>query len=103
MSLDFALRLGWQFVDPRHARTLRHALRMRRDLAVSDHRFISRAIFALFRWRGWIEPLGLARPEERLLPRRSSITGAGPAPKNEPDVSDAIGADGVSWISPSRP
>ena len=41
--------------------------RIRRDLAPPDHRFISQSVFALFRWRGWIEPLRLARPEERLL------------------------------------
>ncbi|MBV8610582.1 MAG: hypothetical protein JO034_24400 [Singulisphaera sp.] len=48
-------------------RALALALRMRRDLAPPDHRFISQVVFALFRWRGWIEPLRLARPEERLL------------------------------------
>ncbi len=48
-------------------RTLAGALRMRRDLAAPDHRFISQCVFALFRWRGWIEPLGFDKPEERLL------------------------------------
>lgn len=48
-------------------RALASLLRERRDLAPPDHRFISQSVFALFRWRGWIEPLKLARPEERLL------------------------------------
>jgi 16S rRNA (cytosine967-C5)-methyltransferase len=48
-------------------RVLSALLRKRRDLAAPDQRFISSATFALFRWRGWIEPLGLARPEARLL------------------------------------
>jgi 16S rRNA (cytosine967-C5)-methyltransferase len=48
-------------------RFLASALKRRHDLAPPDHRFISRATFALFRWRGWIEPLGLHRPEARLL------------------------------------
>ena len=39
----------------------------RRDLAAPDHRFIARAVFALFRWRGWIDTLHLERPEARLL------------------------------------
>lgn len=42
-------------------------LRNRRDLALPDHRFIAQAVFALFRWRGWIEGLKLPRIEERLL------------------------------------
>jgi 16S rRNA (cytosine967-C5)-methyltransferase len=42
-------------------------LRERRDLAPPDHRFIAQSVAALFRWHGWIEPLRLARPEERLL------------------------------------
>ena len=48
-------------------RALAFALRDRRDLAAPDHRFISQAVFALFRWRGWIEPLRLPEPEARLL------------------------------------
>ncbi len=56
------------FADGRRAdRAIAFALRNRRDLAAPDHRFISRAVFALFRWRGWVEPLRLERPEERLL------------------------------------
>src|SRR5438105_3602234 len=43
------------------------ALRRRRDLAAADQRFVSSAVFALFRWWGWIEPLRLRRPEARLL------------------------------------
>lgn len=42
-------------------------LRSRRDLAAPDHRFISQAVFSLFRWRGWIEPLRMRTIEERLL------------------------------------
>jgi 16S rRNA (cytosine967-C5)-methyltransferase len=42
-------------------------LRRRRDLAIPDQRFVSSVAFALFRWRGWIEPLGLERVEARLL------------------------------------
>lgn len=48
-------------------RALAMLLRDRRDLAPPDHRFISQAVFALFRWKGWIDPLKLVRPEERLL------------------------------------
>ena len=54
--------------DERRAdRALSYDLRLRRDLAAPDHRFVSRAVFALFRWRGWVEPLGLERIEHRLL------------------------------------
>ncbi len=54
--------------DGRRAdRSIAWELKMRRDLAAPDHRFISRAVFALFRWRGWIETLHLDRPEARLL------------------------------------
>jgi 16S rRNA (cytosine967-C5)-methyltransferase len=48
-------------------RSLAVALRRRRDLAAPDHRFVSQAVFALFRWRGWVEPLGQRPIEERLL------------------------------------
>jgi 16S rRNA (cytosine967-C5)-methyltransferase len=48
-------------------RALAFALRSRRDLATPDHQFISQAVFALFRWRGWIEPLRLPSDEARLL------------------------------------
>jgi 16S rRNA (cytosine967-C5)-methyltransferase len=54
--------------DKKHAdRTLANILRERRDLGQLDRMLISQAVFALFRWRGWIEPLGLDRPEGRLL------------------------------------
>jgi 16S rRNA (cytosine967-C5)-methyltransferase len=36
-------------------------------LGLPDQRFISQSVFALFRWRGWIDPLRLQRPEARLL------------------------------------
>jgi 16S rRNA (cytosine967-C5)-methyltransferase len=48
-------------------RTLSEVIRRRRDLAPPDARFASLAAFALFRWRGWIEPLGAIPIEERLL------------------------------------
>src|SRR5437764_415903 len=48
-------------------RTVAAELRPRRDLAPPDHRFISEAVFALLRWRGWIEPLELPSIESRLL------------------------------------
>jgi 16S rRNA (cytosine967-C5)-methyltransferase len=52
----------------KHAdRAIAAALRDRRGLAPPDHRFISQSVFALFRWRGWIDPLRLQRPEARLL------------------------------------
>jgi 16S rRNA (cytosine967-C5)-methyltransferase len=54
--------------EAKHAdRAIAAALRPRRDLAPPDHRFISQSVFAVFRWRGWIEPLHLQRPEARLL------------------------------------
>lgn len=48
-------------------RVIAQGLRLRRDLAAPDHRFVSQSVFALFRWRGWIEQLHLPRPEARLL------------------------------------
>lgn len=42
-------------------------LRQHRELAPPDQRFVSQAVFALFRWRGWIEPLGQKRIESQLL------------------------------------
>ncbi len=54
--------------DHRRAdRVLATLLRQRRDLAPADARFVSQATFALFRWRGWIEPLGERPIAERLL------------------------------------
>lgn len=47
-------------------RVLARCLKRRRDLAPPDALFISQATFALFRWRGWIEPLGLETIEARL-------------------------------------
>jgi len=43
------------------------ALKKRRDLAAPDHRFVAQAVFALFRWRGWVEPLGDRPLGERLM------------------------------------
>ena len=52
----------------KHAdRAIAAVLRERRGLALPDHRFITQSVFALFRWRGWIDPLHLQRPEARLL------------------------------------
>lgn len=48
-------------------RAIASALRLRRDLAAPDHRFVAQAVFALLRWHGWVEPLQLPRIEERLL------------------------------------
>ncbi len=48
-------------------RLISSELRSRRDLAAPDHRFISQAVFSLFRWRGWIDPLKLRTIEQRLL------------------------------------
>lgn len=48
-------------------RMLAALLRSRHDLAPPDQRFVSQAVFALFRWRGWIEPLGPKPIEARLL------------------------------------
>ncbi len=54
--------------DHRRAdRVLALALKRRRDLAAPDHRFVSEAAFALLRWKGWVDPLGLATAEGRLL------------------------------------
>jgi len=46
---------------------LANLLRPRRDLALPDHRLISLSTQALFRWRGWLEPLGPLPQETRLL------------------------------------
>ena len=48
-------------------RAIAFALRNRRDLAAPDHRFIAQAIFALFRWHGWVRSLNVLKIEERLL------------------------------------
>ena len=48
-------------------RSIAFALKSRRDLAAPDCRFIARATFALFRWRGWIETLHLDSPEARMI------------------------------------
>ncbi len=48
-------------------RAIAQELRLRRDLALPDHRFVSRAVFALFRWAGWIDTLHLDRIEARML------------------------------------
>jgi 16S rRNA (cytosine967-C5)-methyltransferase len=56
------------FEEHRRAdRAIAFALKSRRDLAAPDCRFIARAVFALFRWRGWIETLHLESMEHRLL------------------------------------
>ncbi len=48
-------------------RSIAWELRYRRDLSAPDHRFISQAVFALFRWKGWIDTLHIDSPEARLL------------------------------------
>lgn len=48
-------------------RELSAVLKRRRDLGGPDQRFVANAVFALFRWRGWIEPLGPLSIEHRLL------------------------------------
>lgn len=48
-------------------RELSAALKLRRDLGGPDQRFVANAVFSLFRWRGWIEPLGPLSIEHRLL------------------------------------
>ncbi|WP_435018942.1 RsmB/NOP family class I SAM-dependent RNA methyltransferase [Tundrisphaera sp. TA3] len=54
--------------DERRAdRALAWELRNRRDLSAPDHRFVSRAVFALFRWRGWVDTIHEERIETRLL------------------------------------
>ena len=70
-----------------------------RDLAAPDHRFISQCVFALFRWRGWIEPLGFDKPEERLLlawlldsrDRPSGLPLLGPRARPRPGPADGPG------------
>lgn len=48
-------------------RSIAWELRLRRDLSAPDHRFISQAVFALFRWKGWIDTLHVDSIEARLL------------------------------------
>ena len=48
-------------------RSIAWELRFRRDLSLPDHRFIAQAVFALFRWKGWIDTLHVTQPETRLL------------------------------------
>jgi 16S rRNA (cytosine967-C5)-methyltransferase len=48
-------------------RLLSSLLRTRRDLALPDQRFIARATFALFRWRGWLDSTHVTTPLDRLL------------------------------------
>jgi 16S rRNA (cytosine967-C5)-methyltransferase len=56
------------FEAHKHAdRVLAAALRGRRNLSLADQRFVSQAVFALFRWRGWIEPALRDRPIEHHL------------------------------------
>lgn len=68
-ALDIASKVEAAVLkDGRHAdRVLAFELKLRRDLARPDHRFVSEAAFSLFRWRGWLEPLRLPSFEGRLL------------------------------------
>ncbi len=65
-ALEIATRVEREVLrDHKRAdRMLGAELRPRRDLAPTDHRFISQCAFALLRWGGWLEPLGLEQPEE---------------------------------------
>ena len=55
-------------LDKRRAdRSIAYVMKSRRDLALPDQRFVSRSIFSLFRWRGWIDGLDLPTIEDRLL------------------------------------
>ena len=54
--------------EKKHAdRALSYFLKERRDLGQSDRMFVSQAVFALFRWKGWLDPLPLGNPQARLL------------------------------------
>jgi 16S rRNA (cytosine967-C5)-methyltransferase len=74
-AIDIALGVEQAVLgEGKHAdRAIAGALRSRARqlrgpaLGLPDQRFISQSIFALFRWRGWIDPLRLQRPEARLL------------------------------------
>ncbi|WP_422926391.1 RsmB/NOP family class I SAM-dependent RNA methyltransferase [Singulisphaera sp. PoT] len=48
-------------------RVLSGLLRTRRELAPPDLQFLTQAVFAVFRWHGWLEPANTAPPEARLL------------------------------------
>jgi 16S rRNA (cytosine967-C5)-methyltransferase len=48
-------------------RSLAQALSPRRDFSLPDQRFVSAAVFALFRWKGWIDPLGPKPIQARLM------------------------------------
>lgn len=65
-----AARVAESAVDREHKRADRviaQCLRGRRDLAAPDLLFVSQAVFALFRWRGWVDGLNMRNMEERLL------------------------------------
>jgi 16S rRNA (cytosine967-C5)-methyltransferase len=54
--------------DQKHAdRTLARLLRDRHDLGQPDKMFVTQAVYALFRWKGWLDPLPLDSPDARLL------------------------------------
>lgn len=54
--------------DGKHVdRTLAKIMRERRDLGPPDKMLVSQAVFALFRWKGWLDPLNLDSPEAKLL------------------------------------
>ena len=56
------------FEERKHAdRAIAAFLRDRRDLGPPDRLLVTQAVFALFRWKGWLDPLGLDRPEAKLL------------------------------------
>jgi 16S rRNA (cytosine967-C5)-methyltransferase len=62
-AVEAAVYAGGKRAD----RELAVQLKRRRELGPSDGRQISAAVFALFRWRGWVEPLGDLDIAERLM------------------------------------
>jgi 16S rRNA (cytosine967-C5)-methyltransferase len=71
IAVEQAVLGSGKHADRAIAAVLRGRARQRKErgpaLGLPDQRFISQAVFALFRWRGWIDPLHLQRPEARLL------------------------------------
>jgi len=48
-------------------RAISAALRNHRALGPADQRFVAEAVFALFRWKGWVDRLGERKMEPRLF------------------------------------
>lgn len=66
-STALSVRNGVLGAGQRADRRIATEMRQRRDLALSDHRFLSAAIQSWFRWRGWVEPMAPERFEAQLL------------------------------------